>query len=78
MEFITSDVDVTGVTSYVCALNGCKRTNIDEARYVFIRMSGRKQTERLARPKKTDFAALSPCSKTRAQHIERANYGAKI
>ena len=65
MEFITSDVDVTGVTSYVCALFGCKTTNIDEARYVFMRMSGGKQTERLARLKKIDFSALPPCSQTR-------------
>ena len=43
-----------------------------------MRMSGRKKTERLARPKKIDCAALPPCSQTRAQHIKRANYGVKI
>ena len=63
MEFITSDVDITGVTSYVCAHYGCKTT---------------KKTERLARPKKIDCAALPPCLETRAQHIKRANYGVRI
>ena len=78
MEFITSDVDITGVTSYVCAHYGSKTTNIDKARYVFKRVSGRKKTERLARPKKIDCAALPPCLQTRAQHIKRANYGVRI
>ena len=41
MESLSSNVDVTGVTSYVCALYGCKTTNIDEARYnVFMHISG--------------------------------------
>ncbi len=56
----TEEVDILGVTSFVCLLYGLITSNITEARYkAFMRMSGGKGNDLLARLKKINCAILS-------------------
>jgi len=75
----TEEVDIPGVTSFVCSLYGFKTPNITEARYkAFMRMRGGKGKELLARLKKINCASLPPCTKTLLNHIKRAQYVARM
>lgn len=76
---LISEVDVTAVTSSMCALYGFDTTEVNEARYkVFMHVTGGKQTEPLAGIKKINCASLPPCSKTLPSRIKRSNFVAKM
>ena len=69
----TDDVDIPGVTAFVCLLYGFKTSDIIEARYkAFMHMSGGKGKDLLASLKKINCASLPPCAKTLLNHIKRA------
>ena len=75
----TDDVDIPGVTAFVCLLYGFKTSDIIEARYkAFMRMSGGKGKDLLASLKKINCASLPPCAKTLLNHIKRAQYVARM
>ncbi|CAM1331032.1 Uncharacterised protein g10458 [Pycnogonum litorale] len=75
----SNDVDVKGVTSFVCSIYGFQSADINDARYkAFIRMSGGNANQQLANLKKINCASLPPCEKTLVNHIRRAHYVAKI
>ena len=79
LRSLTSEVDMTGVTSFVCALHGFNTSDINEARYkAFMRMCGGKQTDSFARMKKINCASLPPCYETLTHHIMRTNFVAKM
>jgi hypothetical protein len=80
LHSLTSDeVDIPGVTSFVCSLYGFKTSDINEARYkAFMRMSGGTEKEPLSKIKKIDCASLPPCTKTLANQIKRAQYVARM
>ena len=60
-------------------MHGFKTSNITEARYkTFMRMSGGKEKDLLARLKKINCASLPPCAKTLLNHIKRAQYVARM
>ena len=59
------EVDMPGVTSFVCSMYGFTTSDINEARYkAFIRMSGGDEKYPLATIKKSNCASLPPCNKT--------------
>ena len=71
-SFTTEEVDIQGVTSFVCLLYGFKTANITEARYkAFMRMSGGKRKELLARLKKCFSATVYQDTSKRSQYIAR-------
>ncbi len=75
----TEEVDIPGITSFVCSLYGYKTSNIIEARYnAVICMSAGKKGDLLARLKKINCASLPPCAKTLLNHIKRAQYVARM
>ena len=67
------EVDMPGVTSFVCSMYGFTTSDINEARYnAFIRMSGGGEKYPLATIKKSNCASLPPCNKTLGNHVKRA------
>ena len=67
------EVDMPGVTSFVCSMYGFTTSDINEARYkAFIRMSGGDEKYPLATIKKSNCACLPPCNKTLGNHVIRA------
>ena len=66
------EVDIPGVTSFVCSMYGFTTSDINEARYkAFIRMSGGDEKYPLATIKKINCASLPPCNKTLGNHVKR-------
>ena len=66
------EVDMPGVTSFVCSMYGFTTSDINEARYkAFIRMSGGDEKYPLATIKKRNCASLPPCNKTLGNHVKR-------
>ena len=75
----TEEVDIPGITAFVCLLYGFRTSNITEARYkAFMRMSGGKGKDLQANLKKINCASLPPCEKTLLNHIKRAQYVARM
>ena len=67
------EVDMPGVTSFVCSMYGFTTSDINEAKYkAFIRMSGGDEKYPLATIKKSNCASLPPCNKTLGNHVKRA------
>ena len=67
------EVDMPGVTSFVCSMYGFTTSDINEARYkAFIRMSGGDEKDPLATIKRINCASLPPCNKTLGNHVKRA------
>ena len=67
------EVDMPGVTSFVCSMYGFTTPDINEARYkAFIRMSGGDEKYPLATIKKRNCASLPLCNKTLGNHVKRA------
>ena len=81
MQSLTSEKSCrnVGISSYVSSLYGFKTSDINEARYKsFLRMSGGKDKNPLARIKKINCASLPPCAKSMGNHIKRAHFIAMI
>lgn len=75
----TDEVNIEGVTLFVCSLYGFTTSDINDARNkAFLRMSTGKGNEALAKLKKINWASLPPCAKTLYNHIKRAQYVARI
>ena len=75
----SDDVDVPGITTFVCSLYGFGTSDINEARYKsFMRTSKGGDAAPLAGLKKINCASLPPCSKSLDQHIKRAQFVAKM
>ena len=74
LRSITSiEVDMPGVTSFVCSMYGFTTSYINEARYkAFIRMSRCDEKDPLATIKKINCTSLPPCNKTLGNHVKRA------
>ena len=74
LRSLTSDeVDMPGVTSFVCSMYGFTTSDINEARYkVFMSMSGGEEKYVLATIKKINCASLPPCNKTLRNHVKVA------
>ena len=69
------DVDMPGVTSFVCSMYGVTTSDINEARCKeFMRMSGGDEKDPLATIKKINCASLLPCNKTLGNHVKRAQF----
>ena len=67
------EVDMPGVTSFVCSMYSFTTSDINEARYnAFIRMSGGDEKYPLATIKKRNCASLPPCNNTLGNHVKRA------
>ena len=75
----TNEVDVCGVTSFICSLYGHRSSDINDARYkVFVRLTGGGCKADTKNIKKINCASLPPCQKTVEKHIQRAHYVSKI
>ena len=75
----TDDMDIPGVTSFVCLLYGFETSDIIEARYkAFMCISGGKGKDLLASLKKINCGSLPPCAKTLLNHMKRAQYVARM
>ena len=75
----TDNVDIPGITSFVCLLYEFETSDIIEARYkAFMCMSGSRGKDFLASLKKINSASLPPCAKTLLNHIKRAQYVARM
>ena len=70
----TEDVDIPGVTAFVCLLYGFKTSRYK----AFIRMSDGKGRDLLASLKKINCASLPPCAKTFLTYIKRAQHLARM
>ena len=69
----TEEVDIPGVTSFVCLLYGFQTSNINEARCkAFVCMTGGTRKEPLTRIKQRNYASLPPCTKTLDNQIKSA------
>ena len=83
MRTLTSnEVDVKGVTSFICSLYGHNTSHINDARYmynVFIKLTRGGIQAHTRNMKKSNCASLPPCQKSVEKHnIQRAQYVAKI
>ena len=69
------DVDMPGVSSFVCSMYGFTTSDITEARYkAFMRMSGGDEKGPLATIKKINCASLPSCNKTLGNHVKGAQF----
>ena len=77
-----NEVDVKGVTPFICFLYGHNTSHINDARYnVFIRLTRGGIQAHTRNIKKINCASLPPpppCQKSVDKHIQRAQYVAKI
>ena len=83
-----NEVDVKGVTSFICSLYGHNTSHINDARYnVFIRLTRGGIQAHTRNIKKINCASITrthpppprpPCQKSVEKHIQRAQYVAKI
>ena len=59
----TAEVDMPGVTTFVCSMYGFITSDMDEAKYkALMRMSGGDEKDNLATMKKISRASLPPCN----------------
>ena len=75
----TNEVDVNGVTSFICSLYGYNTSYINDARYnVFIRLTRGGIQAHTRNIKKNNCASLPLCQKSVEKHIQGAVYVVKI
>ena len=79
LQSLASDVDVEGITSFVCAMYGEEAIDIDDVRYAsFMRMNAVKKQNLQNGIRKMNCALLPPCSRTLRNHIKRSSYVTKM
>ena len=73
MSLYSTDVNVTGITKFICKLYGHDGEDINNARYqLFMDMTGGKKSPH--KVKKVNCASLPPCEMSLKHHIKRVNY----